>query len=70
MVRKRSYREGAGHDKDDQYELQEFVNGHWHSVESCSKAGGAMKARTSARRDGHPYRVKNLTKNTIYVETT
>lgn len=68
MIRRNSYKYGSGHDKDDEYELQEFVQGHWHSVGRCTKAGGANRARSSAQRDGHPYRVKNITKGTIYVE--
>lgn len=68
MPRQPSYRYAIGHDRDHEYELQEFVMGRWHRVRDCTKAGGANAARACAKRDGHPYRVLNKTTNKVYVE--
>ena len=59
---------GAGHDSNDVYHLQEFVKGNWHYVRKCDKQGGANTARAQSKKDGHPYRVYNITKSKVYVE--
>ena len=58
----------AHHANTDKFVLQEFVKGKWETVRECTKQGGANAARAGAKKDAHPYRVMNLTKNKVYVE--